>query len=123
MRKIFRETILFALFAFPSLGQTIAPALVSGAPGLIRTDHSGTITLGGTAQSLMSANTSRHGCSLQNLSTGDLWVNEIGGTAAATQPSTWVPAGSYWSCAFNATPSAISIFGATTSQAFNAREW
>ncbi len=88
------------------------------------TDRSGTITLGGTAQTLMAANTSRHGCILQNQSTGDMWLNETGSTAVLLQPSVWLPAGSVYTCPIGgASTAAFSLIGATTGQAFMAREW
>ncbi len=87
------------------------------------TDRSGSITAGGTAQQLMAANPSRRAWSIQNTSSGDLWVNEIGGTALLASPSIQVPAGAlYESPASYASPSAISIIGATTGQTFTARE-
>lgn len=99
-----------------------APTKVDPTGGTL-TDRSGTITTGGTAQQLAAANTSRRGYLIQNNSTGDLWINTLA-TAVASQPSFKVPAGAYFE-----TPStmlatgAISIFGATTGQAFSAREW
>ncbi|MCY0854355.1 hypothetical protein [Cupriavidus sp. D39] len=87
------------------------------------TDRSGSITTGGTAQALMAANANRRGWSIQNNSSGDLWLNEIGGTAVIGQPSLQLPAGAlYESPASYCSPSAISIIGATTGQTFTARE-
>lgn len=87
------------------------------------TDRSGTIGTGGAAQTLMAFNQSRGGFWIQNQSTGDLWVSTVG-TAAATQPSMRLPSGSFYeSPAHSTTPQAVSIFGATTGQAFAAREW
>lgn len=89
-----------------------------------RTNRSGTITTGGTAQTLMSANASRKGWIIQNVSSGDLWFNEIGGTAIADQPSFKLAAGAAYESVLGATvTTAISIIGATTGQAFVAREW
>ena len=85
-------------------------------------DRSGTITLGGTAQVLAPAWPGRHGCMVQNQSVGDLWVRD-GGTAAAVQPSVRVPAGAQYLCQQPAPDAALSIIGATTAQAFAAREW
>jgi hypothetical protein len=88
---------------------------------------SGTITSGGVAQQLAGAFSGRHGCVVQNLSAGDLWINDIGGTAAASQPSIKVPAGAQYACGSpgngSATGTSMSIFGATTAQAFAGREW
>lgn len=87
------------------------------------TNRSGTITTGGTAQQLMASNANRKGFSVQNLSAGDLWFNALG-TAAATQPSMKLVSGAYFEtpAGYGAT-GAVSIFGATTGQAFTAREW
>lgn len=98
------------------------PLPVAHASGVL-TDRSGTITTGGTAQQLAAANAARLGFSVQNLSTGDLWVNTLG-TAAAAQPSIKLAAGVYFETpAGYGAVGAISIFGATTGQAFSAREW
>jgi hypothetical protein len=87
-------------------------------------DRSGTIVAGGTAQSLLLANVTRNGFSVQNLSIGDLWVNEVGGVAAAAQPSIKVAAGATYQTPLGSPcPAAASIFGATTAQAFTCREW
>lgn len=84
------------------------------------TDRSGSITTGGTAQQLAASNANRAGLSGQNISTGDLWVNEVGGTAAVdTAGSYKVPAGAGFEVA---TSNAISIVGDTTGQKFTATE-
>ncbi|WFU37331.1 hypothetical protein QA640_22835 [Bradyrhizobium sp. CB82] len=91
--------------------------------GTTLTDKSGTITAGGSAQTLMALNASRRGFYVQNQSTGDLWISSLG-TAAATQPSLWLPPGAFYEPEAGGVPTAaISIFGATTGQAFAAREW
>jgi hypothetical protein len=93
-------------------------------------DRSGTITTGGTAQQLAPARQGRRGYSIQNQSTGDLWVRALGNreaaiaNAAATQPSRKIPAGAYYETPpFGAPEGPISIYGATTGQAFQAEEW
>lgn len=87
------------------------------------TDKSGTITSGGAAQTIAAANITRRGFWIQNQSVGDLWLNTEG-TAAATQPSLRIPAGSYYESPILGAPAgAISLFGATTGQEFAAREW
>lgn len=86
-------------------------------------DRSGTVTAGATAQTLMAANRGRVGYWFQNTSVGDLWLSEIG-TAAASQPSMKVPAGALYESPITGCPTgAISVYGATTSQAFSCREW
>jgi hypothetical protein len=88
------------------------------------TSRSGTIATGGTAQQLMAANAARKGWWLQNLSTGDLWVNRFGGTASAAQPNIQIPSGAlYETPAGGAGSTLISIYGATTGQAFASGEW
>lgn len=85
-------------------------------------NRSGTITLGGTAQVLMAANPSRKGYFVQDLSTGDLHINPVG-TAAAGPGSIWLMSGDlYESPSGAAGTGVISIFGATTGQAFTAYE-
>jgi hypothetical protein len=91
---------------------------------ITKTDRSGTITAGATAQTLMSANSSRLGWQLQNNSVGDIWFNELGSTAVENQPSfKLAPGDSYESPVGATTTAAISIIGSTTGQAFTAREW
>lgn len=85
------------------------------------TDKSGAITTGGTAQSLMAVNADRDGGFVYNPNaTGSLWVNFLGGTAAANGagsvevvPGQLLP--------FDAT-NAVSIISATTSAKFTAGE-
>ena len=87
------------------------------------TDVVAVLTTGGTAQQLMASNSSRKGFSVQNVSTGDLWIRETG-TAAAGQPSLKLTAGTYFETpAGYGSTGAVSIYGATTGQAFTAREW
>lgn len=84
------------------------------------TSRSGTITTGGTAQQLAAANSSRTILSVQNISSGDLWINEDGSVAVVNT------AGSYklfpGATAYIQTNEAVSIIGATTGQAFTATE-
>jgi len=106
---------------------SIAPAsdatfLVAGAAAT-RVDKSGTITTGGTAQNIMALNTSRKGFSIQNQSTGDLWFTTLT-TAVQSQPSERIAAGqTYETPLGGAGTGAVSVIGATTGQAFAAREW
>jgi hypothetical protein len=92
----------------------------AGAPLQAGTDRSGAIAAGGTAQQLAAANTVRRSLKGQNISAGDLWINENGGTAAAdTAGSYKVPAGATFSVGTNR---AVSIVGALTGQKFSATE-
>ena len=87
------------------------------------TDRSGTITLGGTAQQLVAANTARRYLLIQNISAGDLWINDAGTAAIGGPGSLKIVAGGYYEYpASFVTSGAISIIGATTAQAFTAKE-
>lgn len=102
----------------------IVPVSFSGT--VTPTDRSSKITTGGTAQSLMGTNASRKGWFIQNQSTGDLWFNELGTAviSASTPQSFRLVPGAYYESSMGGAPgTAISIIGATTGQAFIAREW
>ena len=84
------------------------------------TDRSGAITAGGTAQQLAAANASRRALTGQNISSGDLWINETGDPAAAdTAGSYKIAAGATFEIS---TSLAVSIIGSTTGQKFTATE-
>ena len=86
------------------------------------TDHSGTITTGGTAQVLMPANPTRTYLAIQNISGGDLWFN-FTTTAVLNEPSFKLTAGSAFTMEGGfVSNEAISIIGATTGQAFTAKD-
>lgn len=85
---------------------------------------SGSVVAGGVAQTLFPASVHRVGFGIQNHSNQDLWINELGGAAAPSQPSWRVGPGGYFEspkgaiCEF-----AVSVYGANTGQAFTARDW
>ena len=108
-----RASIITALLLWPAVA---LPQATSYA------DRSGVITAGGTAQVVLPAWSGRHGCMIQNQSAASLWVSETA-TAIAGPPSILVPAGSQFLCMSPASGQAYSIIGATTAQAFAAREW
>jgi len=86
-------------------------------------DISGTITAGNSAQVLAAAKPGRIGFMIQNTSAGDLWVSDLT-TAVLASPSKKITSGStYYSHETGCSSTALSIIGATTSQAFTAREW
>lgn len=86
---------------------------------LAAADRSGTITTGGTAQVLAAATATRKNLSLQNISSGDLWINEGGTAVIGAAGSFKVPAGESYYTEYTGS---LSIIGATTSQAFTAKE-
>lgn len=116
-----------------SLGIKTAAASLSVAPAsdalfqtsttaVTMTDKSGTITTGGTAQTPIASNAARKGFEIQNLSTGDLWFSTLA-AAVQSQPSVKIAAGQlYETPAGGAGTGAVSLIGATTGQAFMARE-
>lgn len=97
----------------------LTPAPLRGA----LTDRSGTVTAGGASQQLCAANAARKYLYVQNNSTGDLWVNWTT-VAAASQPSQKIPAGGAysWPDAGFISTEAVNIIGASTGQAFTAKE-
>lgn len=94
---------------------------ISHAPLTAGVDKSGTITAGGASQQLAAANTARLALTIQNISGGDLGINEMGGTAAIGTAGTYtLPAGA---SAEVHTNRLVNIIGATTGQAFTATEF
>lgn len=91
-------------------------------------DRSGTITLGGTAQAFVVANTARKYLRLQNpkSATESLWVNDVTGTALSAAPDDGIsyelePGASMpWG---DAPPIGIvSVYGATSTHKFAGAE-
>lgn len=85
------------------------------------TDRSGTTNAtAGTATTLAAANATRRALNIQNISTGNLGINEIGGTAAIGTPGTYtVPAGGSINVRTNR---AISVVGSAASLPYTATE-
>ncbi len=86
------------------------------------TDRSGTIATGGTQQNVMPANAKRAYLFIQNVSSGDLWI-DLTVPAVSASPSIRLPAGAVYSCESGFIPTdAINIIGATLGQAYSAKE-
>ena len=100
------------------------PLPVINAAGTKASDGSGTLATGGAAQTLFGGIVPANGYLVQNNSSAALWISDVG-TASASGASIQLAAngGTF------ATPSgykpagAVSLFGATTGQAFSARRW
>lgn len=107
----------YAPLQVDSLGRlrTISGSLILPAGA----DRSGSITTGGTAQTLAAANSSRIGLTVQNTSTGELRIKEDGSAASMITGYSLSPGGT----AKIQTNKLISIIGATTGQTFAATEW
>lgn len=85
-------------------------------------DGSGTIATGGSAQTIFTMNPSRKYLFIQNNSAASLWVN-FTTTATQSQPSMQLTAGA--SLAFQngyVTTEAVSIIGASSGQAYTAKQ-
>lgn len=92
-------------------------------PSITPIDISGTITTGGTAQTLAAARSTRRGWWLRNNSTASLYVSDIT-TAIIGAASLEIKVGELYESAYGGCSSgALSIIGATTGQSFTAREY
>jgi hypothetical protein len=100
------------------------PLPVVNAAGAAASDGSGTLAAGGSAQTLFGGIVPTNGFLVQNNSSAALWISDVGAAAAGgaslqiaanggvfVTPSGYKPAG------------AVSLWGATTGQAFAARRW
>lgn len=87
------------------------------------TDRSGTITTGGTSQQLAPSFPNRSYLFVQNLSTGDLWIN-FTTVATTAQPSIRIPPNpaAFVMESDYISGEVVNIVGATTGQAFTAKE-
>jgi hypothetical protein len=118
-----------ALPSLPTGANTIGAVTVSGTPTVIATptsntltDHSGTIITGGTSQTISTARARKY-LFVQNLSSGALYIN-FTSAASASSGSIYIPPnGSFVQESFFASSEAITIFGATTGQAFTAKDF
>jgi hypothetical protein len=100
------------------------PLPVINTAGAVASDGSGTLATGGSAQTLFGGIVPSNGFLVQNNSSAALWLSDAG-TASAGGASIQLAANG----GIFATPSgykpagAVSIFGATTGQAFAGRRW
>ena len=102
---------------------TAAPLPVEVAAGSPAVDGSGTITTGGTAQTLFGGITPSNGFLVANNSSQTLYLCDVG-IATAGGASVPVPQGTVYTTPPGYKPAGqVSIFGASTAQAFAARRW
>lgn len=95
--------------------------LVTSVAGAL-TDRSGTLAAAAVAQQVAAAKSDRKYLLIQNVSTGDLWIN-FGVSAVQAQPSIKIAAGATFVMDNGFVSSeSVSIIGATLSQAFTAKE-
>jgi hypothetical protein len=132
-----------ALPALPTGANTIGAVTISGTPSVTLSsttlsgttnnvivspstntlvDHSGTITTGGTSQTLSAAK-SRHYLFVQNVSSANLYVNFTSNASASTGSIMIAPNGSFVMESTFVSSELITIFGATTGQGFTAKDF
>ena len=100
---------------------TISTGPITPTKGTL-TNRSGAITNGGTAQTVAAVNANRQYFFFENVSLGDLWIN-FTTTAVIGQPSIKIaPKGAFVMEASFISTEAISVIGATTAQAWTAKE-
>lgn len=86
-------------------------------------DRGLSVATAGTAQQLMAANTSRRGYSIQNQSSGSIYINETG-TATADFHSLMIPAGGFYETPLSYVGTgAVSIISSVSAAPVYAREW
>jgi hypothetical protein len=93
--------------------------------GVTKTDRSGMIAVGGTAQTLMGPNVDRRGWSFQNRSAADMYFDDVGNPAnSMSSTSVYLPPGTYYeSEPGGASGAAVSVYCALTNAQFVAKEW
>lgn len=117
---VFKTNEIYEEMPIDSKGALIAPTPVaSPATSLnVGTNKSGSITVGGTAKVLAALNASRRSLTIQNTSTGDLFINEHGTATADGNSFILEPKAS----ANIQTRNAVSVLGMTTGQTWAATE-
>jgi hypothetical protein len=100
-----------------------APLPVINAAGSAAIDGSGAITVGGTAQLLFGGIVPINGFQVCNNSSAALYVSDVG-TASAGGTSIQMAPGAIYTTPDGYRPAgAVSVYGASTGQAFAARRW
>ena len=100
------------------------PLPVINTAGAVASDGSGTLATGGSAQTLFGGIVPSNGFLVQNNSSAALWLSDAG-TASAGGASIQIAAngGIFITPGGYKPAGAVSIFGATTGQAFAGRRW
>jgi hypothetical protein len=100
------------------------PLPVINAAAAAAIDGSGTVATGGSAQLLFGGIVPTNGFMVQNNSSQALWISDVG-VASAGGASVQIASngGIFWTPSGYKPGGAVSLFGATTGQAFSARRW
>lgn len=115
-------SIMYPNVACNSSGQLQVVTTGGNAPtSAALVDHSGTIAVGGTSQTLSAAK-SRHYFFVQNLSTTNLYINFTSAASAGSGSILLLPNASFVQEGSLVSSELITIFGATTGQAFTAKD-
>jgi hypothetical protein len=87
-------------------------------------DGSGTVAAGGSAQTLFGGSVPASGFLVQNNSSAVLWISDAGAASAGGASIQLAANGGIFATPSGYRPAgAVSLFGATTGQAFAARRW
>jgi hypothetical protein len=87
-------------------------------------DGSGTVATGGSAQSLFGGLVPVNGFLVQNNSAAPLWVSDVGAASPGGASIQLAASGGLFATPAGYKPAgAVSLYGATTGQAFAARRW
>src|SRR6266702_349749 len=100
------------------------PLPVINAAGAVASDGSGTLATGGSAQTLFGGIVPTNGFLVQNNSSAVLWISDVGVASAGGASVQLAANGGIFATASGYKPAGpVSLFGATTGQAFAARRW
>ncbi|HVC56395.1 MAG TPA: hypothetical protein VND95_10590 [Stellaceae bacterium] len=100
------------------------PLPVVNTAGSAATDGSGTLAAGGSAQTLFGGIVPANGFVVQNNSSSTLWISDVGVAAAGGASLQLAANGGLFATPSGYKPAGpISLYGATTGQAFAARRW
>jgi len=100
------------------------PLPVINTAGNPAVDGSGTVASGGAAQTLFGGIVPANGFFVQNNSTAALWICDVGAASAGGASIQLAANGGAFATPPGYKPAgAVSLFGATTGQAFTARRW
>lgn len=100
------------------------PLPVVNAAGAKASDGSGAVATGGSAQTLFGGVVPANGFLVQNNSSAALWISDVGAAAAGGASIQLAANGGIFATPSGYKPGgAVSLYGATTGQAFAARRW
>lgn len=122
---------LVPLHAAASVAQGIAtpvgpqnPLPVTNTAAAAASDGSGTVATGGSAQTLFGGAAPANGFLVQNNSSAAVWICDTGTASSGGASIQIAPNGGFFATPSGYKPAGVvSLFGATTGQAFAARRW